>query len=349
MRKFLPFLVVLILFPILSSAQSPDHKIIKRLWHESLLRENHEKYSEAVDSLNELILKVGILTHPISEWYIGTSYFVKARCYARLGMCDSVRTSVEQAFIHQFRNNGLFRFDTTILSVCGRSWFDSLERVWVNIQEKEISQWEVQKPVVILPTTWESKGKLNLIVVLHGGNGSYVRFADFWSNLADTLNAMIVVPPGTVRLSNITNSWSDDDNQNLSMIAMLLSQIAETGIIDTTNIYLAGYSQGAELALKAASCSNLPIRGVISFSGFYHSTPCDLMRDTTMHSIPHVYALSGAMDDKANLVSIMKAKEEFTSEHIPFKLEIADEMLHEIPVDFSRRVFQAWDWLHNSH
>src|SRR6187401_1987317 len=117
MRKALPILACLLLFPILVFGQSPNHKVIKRLWHESLLRENQEKYSEAVDSLNELISKAGILTHPISEWYIGTSYFVRARCYARLGVCDSVRASVEQAFIHQFRNNGLFRFDTTILSV----------------------------------------------------------------------------------------------------------------------------------------------------------------------------------------------------------------------------------------
>jgi predicted esterase len=160
---------------------------------------------------------------------------------------------------------------------------------------------------------------------------------------------MIVLPPGTVRLSNITNSWSDDENQNVSMIAMLLSQIAETGIIDTTNVYLAGYSQGAELALKIVSCSNLPIKGVISFSGFYHSTPCDVIRDTTRYSTPRIYALSGAMEDQSNLLSIMKAKEEFNSEHIPFKLEIAEGMLHEIPVDFSNRVFQAWNWLHCPH
>jgi predicted esterase len=349
MRKFLPFLALFTLFPILVLAQSPDHKVIKRLWHESLLREVQGKYSEAVDSLNHLIGKAEVISHPVSEWYIGTSYFVKARCYARLGMCDSVRASVEQAFTHQFRNNGLFRFDTTILSVCGRSWFDSLEHVWMNIQEKEMSQWEAQPPVIILPNNWETKGKLNLIIVLHGGNGSYVRFADFWSSLADTLHAMIVVPAGTVRLSNITNSWSTDDHQNEAMISNLLSQIIEADIIDTNNIYLAGYSQGAELALKLTSCSNLPIKGVIAFSGFYNSTPCTNPRDITRSSTPSIFALSGVMEDNSNLVSIKRAKEEFGSEHIPFKLELADGMLHEIPVDFSYRVFQAWNWLHSSH
>jgi predicted esterase len=219
----------------------------------------------------------------------------------------------------------------------------------MNIQEKEMSKWEEQPPVIILPNNWETKGKLNLIIVLHGGNGSYVRFADFWSSLADTLNAMIVVPAGPIRLSNITNSWSSDDHQNEAMIANLLSQIMEADIIDSNNIYLAGYSQGAELALKLASCSNLPIKGVIAFSGFYNSTPCTNPPRITRSSTPSIFALSGVMEDKSNLASIMRAKEEFGSEHIPFKLEIADGMLHEIPVDFSNRVFQAWNWLHSSH
>src|SRR5688572_20882672 len=347
MRTVLPFLACLFLFPTIVSGQSSQHKIIQELWHESHVREIQGDYVGAVDSLNVLISKAGILSYPISEWYLGTSYFMKARCFARLGNCDSTRTSVELAFTHQFRNNELMRFDTTILSLCGRSWFDSLEQVWMRVQEKEMVEWKAQPPIVIYPNNSKIKGTRNLIIVLHGGNGSYVRFADFWSNLADTLNAMIVVPAGTIRLSNITNSWSRDEHQNEMIVANLLSEIMKTDLIDTNNIYLVGYSQGAELALKFASCSNLPIKGVIAFSGFYNSTTCTSPRDITQSSLPRIFALSGSMDDRSNLTSITRAKEKFTSAHIPFKLEIVDGMLHEIPRDFSTRVFQAWNWLHD--
>lgn len=347
MRTVLPFLACLLLFPIIVSGQSPEHKIIQQLWHESNVREIRGEYVKAVDSLNALISEVGILSYPISEWYLGTSYFMKARCFARLGERDSTRASVELAFTHQFRNNQLIRFDTTILTVCGRSWFDSLEQVWMNIQKKEMLEWKAQPPIVMYPNRSEKKGKRNLIIVLQGGNGSYVRFADFWSTLADTLNAMIVVPAGTIRLSNVTNSWSSDEHQNETMVADLLSQIIKTDIIDTNNVYIVGYSQGAELALKLASSTDLPIKGVIAFSGFYNSPLSTTARDIARSSIPKIYALSGTMDDRSNLASIMRAKEEFTSLHFPFKLETVEGMLHEIPRDFPARVFQAWNWLHD--
>ncbi|HWF44925.1 MAG TPA: alpha/beta hydrolase-fold protein [Candidatus Kapabacteria bacterium] len=281
------------------------------------------------------------------EWYRSITSLFIARAASRLHDTPTARSGIASAFRHRFSNAVLIRQDSLLVSVIGRPWFDSLATFWDKIHESNREEWVPQIPIVFYPndSNYPSTQKFPIIFALHGGNDNYRAFSRYWSGVANSAHAIVVVPPGPYRNSEIENSWEYNiDTIAPAFIRLVHDYVIKTGA-DSGSIYLAGYSQGAQVAVTLALEHPDLFRGAISFSGFIFSPITDSMLDFARKLGTRIYALSGEWDEREFLSRITNIHNRCNAEGIPFQLEFEKAMVHEVPLDFTKRFSDAWSWV----
>jgi predicted esterase len=183
-----------------------------------------------------------------------------------------------------------------------------------------------------------------LIIALHGGNASYEEFASWWTRVADTVGAYVLVPAGVTRFSNSVNSWESNFSETSESVLRLIdSFISKSGYVP--EVYLTGFSQGAKAALEIALVNPDRIRGVISIAGFLdQDLPPEVIEPGIEHGL-RIYAISGDLDSRSFRASLELARKRCEKLGLPFKLEIVPGMVHEDPEDLPSRFAKAWSWI----
>jgi polyhydroxybutyrate depolymerase len=147
----------------------------------------------------------------------------------------------------------------------------------VKLKSKFIDRSDLK---VNLPKSFKKKDKWPLIISMHGYGGSsqiqnyYVRLKSFQNEYG-----FVFASPNGLKNSegktywNASNFCCDFEEKNIDDVAYIKSIIEEIsnssaiGRIDTSRIYLIGYSNGAFLASKIACSSEVKVAGVVSISG----------------------------------------------------------------------------------
>ena len=327
-------------------AQENDTRTQVRVdWHLAGVSEVQGDWHGAQEYFRKVIEEVVLLPLSSREWYRSVSWLGISRSAARLSDTATAKSALVTAFRYRFSNGSLLARDSQYVSIVGRAWLDSLSEFWDHIHAINHSEWQRQEPVVFIPAKSKSTAKLPMIVALHGGNGNYESFARYWENVANSEHVIVVVPPGSIRNSEIENSW----DYNIDSFAPKILQLASDYVIitgaDPNRVYLAGYSEGAQVAIVLALKYPKIFRGAVAFSGFNYTTLSDstLERAHALHT--RIYALSGEWDSKAFLSRISKTRDQCAAAGIPFQLEIEPGMVHEMPLDFLKRFSDAWSWL----
>jgi predicted esterase len=330
-----------------ASAQVNDaFEFVRADWHLAAISEYSGDWQAAIEYYQKVIQESMPLPLDVREWYRGTAYYGIARCNCRLGKDPStVRIALSKAFSHHFWNFALTEADSEIMSDCGRPWLDSLSRVWSNILNEERPFWPKQTPFVFYPDTYDSTAHWPLIVALHGGNGNYESFAEDWHGMANDLKAVIVIPPGAIRESQITNSWESDMNAIEKPILSLVSEFTSKHLADPSQVYLAGFSQGAQASMELSVMRPDVFRGAISMSGFVNRFISDSILQKAHDRGVRIYAVSGEYEDKSFRLQIDTFHTRCVQSGIPFDLEINPGMTHEVPLDFRTQILKAWNWI----
>ena len=351
-RKLISFLLIsssLLIHSRAIAQASEAFEFTRADWHLAGISEYHSDWQAAIDYYQKVIQESYILPLDIREWYRGTAYYGIARCECRIGKNSvAVRTSLSKAFSHHFWNFALIATDSELMSDCGRPWLDSLSRIWSNILDEERPFWQEQAPIIFYPDGYDSSARWPLIVAMHGGNGNYESFAEHWRGMANALKAVIVIPAGVIRESQITNTWGSDMSLIEKPIKDLVSRFTSKHWADPSHVYLAGFSQGAQASMELAVMRPDVFRGAIAMSGFVDRSISDSILRKAHDRGVRIFAVSGEDEVPSFREEIDTFHVSCTKAGIPFELNIAPGMIHEVPLDFRAQLLQAWEWLRPS-
>jgi polyhydroxybutyrate depolymerase len=149
--------------------------------------------------------------------------------------------------------------------------------------------------LVHLPSSYTGTVALPLVIALHNLSGSAAGFETMtgFSAKSDTENIVVVYPNGTGNPAswNCGGSWSTtvtNINDDVGFIAALIDTLAKRYTIDSTRIYVAGFSNGSMMAYRLAAELSNRIAAIAAGSG-----PMTLRTLHPSHSVAiiHFHAL----------------------------------------------------------
>jgi predicted esterase len=315
-------------------------------WHLAAIAEYHSDWHGAIAYYEKVIDESAPLNIYVREWYRGTAGYGIARASARLNDPVRVRSAMTFAFEHHFWNFSLVRLDSAVMGVCGNAWIDSAARFWNAVAQEEQRTWHPQPPIIFYPNGYDSTKNWPLIVAMHGGNGNYENFSEPWRGLADQVRAIIVFPPGIIRESEVTNTWESRMDRIDSAIEGLVHYFTDRGLADPKEVYLTGFSQGAQASIELTLLHPNLFRGAIALSGFSSKLFSDSIFGAARRQDVHIYAMSGEFEDSQFLQQIQDIHSRCAAASIPFNLQILSGMTHEVPLDIRAQFLTAWHFVH---
>jgi predicted esterase len=232
-----------------------------------------------------------------------------------------------------------------MLSKCGFPWLDSCSQFWTNVSIEEHPLWRKQVPIVFYPAGYDSSARWPLIVALHGGNDNYESFAEQWLGMANDLHAVVVIPAAILRQSQITNSWGSDMDTIEPSIVSLVSRFTSRHLADPKQVYLAGFSQGAQAAIELTLMRPDVFRGAIAMSGFVDHPISDSILHRARERGVRLYGITGEYEVPTFRNEIDSIHQKCVAANIPFQLNISSGMIHEVPLDFHDQILRAWSWV----
>ena len=134
-----------------------------------------------------------------------------------------------------------------------------------------------------------------VIIQFHGGSGTskeaYYREGNL-NGVADSEGILMIYPQADISTGSVWNTLHSDEGNKVSaddfgFIAAIIDRLGEDNKIDTSHIYVAGYSNGAAMAYQIACHLNDRIAGFVVHSGNFpleevinNEYPCDITNET---------------------------------------------------------------------
>lgn len=378
---FLPLLLCQLAFGKPTSAELMRGTMTyARLWREASLPQNRGTPEDVIATYQRVLDTSRLIDSPFEKWYIAMSHFGIARSQARLRNSDAARRHIAEAVKNDFWNIRAMYADPILREVVGALYLDSLELALKERAKVEASSWRVQPKVVFGPKEgleWAKLGKLdnwfnddetrankldsmygarwrelttklrsdsakpNVIIALHGGNASYREFGAHWAMIGQMTKSYVIVPPGIDRFSRTVNGWESEYSEMDEYLLSIVEQLRDdNGIMP--NIYIAGYSQGACLAMKFALVHPDLIKGAVSFAGFMDGPVNEELVANARAAGLRIYAESGELDSESFRRSLREMKSLFDRSGASFEYKVTEKMIHELPQPFWQHFLKAW-------
>ncbi|MGB1532947.1 MAG: alpha/beta hydrolase family esterase, partial [Acidimicrobiales bacterium] len=134
-----------------------------------------------------------------------------------------------------------------------------------------------------------------VIIQFHGGSGTskeaYYREGNL-NGVADSEGILMIYPQADISTGSVWNTLHSDEGNKVSaddfgFIEAIIDFLEEDNRIDTSRIYVAGYSNGAAMAYQIACHLNKRIAGFVVHSGNFpleevisNEYPCDITHET---------------------------------------------------------------------
>ena len=134
-----------------------------------------------------------------------------------------------------------------------------------------------------------------VIIQFHGGSGTSKDAYYSEGNLngvADSEGILMIYPQAEISTGSVWNTLHSDEGNKVSaddfgFIEAIIDFLDEDSRIDTSRIYVAGYSNGAAMAYQIACHLNVRIAGFVVHSGNFpleevinNEYPCDITNET---------------------------------------------------------------------
>ncbi|MCA9303771.1 MAG: hypothetical protein KC996_06585 [Phycisphaerales bacterium] len=178
--------------------------------------------------------------------------------------------------------------------------------------------------LTITPDAFDPGVPSPFLVVLHGSGGTPEPLAELYKNIANELG-MVLVVPAALRPWGDGFGWTYRDESEW-MVLHLIDRLAESHHIDRGRVYLAGFSQGANVTLSVGLKHPDKFAGLFPVSGHYEA---DAMPITDCANPPPVYLMVGARDPFVQ--TFRDAVEPLEKAGFPVRLRILQGIAHEYP------------------
>ena len=136
-----------------------------------------------------------------------------------------------------------------------------------------------------------TSGLVPVIIDFHGGAGTaevqYV--TSNFVEIADREGILVIYPQADVQAGSVWNTLHSEEGNKVAgvddfgFIAAIIESLDSNPNIDTSRIYVSGYSNGAAMAYQIACHLNNDIAGFVVMSGLFPlevEYPCDIMHET---------------------------------------------------------------------
>jgi dienelactone hydrolase len=288
------------------------------------------------------------------ERHAKTSYWVSC-LKSRLGEPEEALQMLEKA-----SKDGFWWPDQALLMepdlepLQGRSEFKAIIAESQRLKQRALL---TAKPgvMVLTPRNFSPEERHALIIALTPRVGHPGEFAEHWKG-ARNRGFLLAVPHSSQPISSEEYCW-DDPERSERDVAWAYKQIRDKYNIDPAKVIVAGFSQGAALAMYLTLNRTFPCRGFIAVASSDWVAPEDKpasQRDRPSEAFASfirgkdVRGLKGVVvmgEKDAFLPKIKMLLEGMVERGFNCKTEVVQNLGHEFPVDFDRRLESATNFL----
>jgi phospholipase/carboxylesterase len=120
---------------------------------------------------------------------------------------------------------------------------------------------------VYVPTAYDGKKEVPLILALHGGRGTARQFAGFLRPLAEGQGAILACPQGFEEIVGAEGYWWKGNKAEMAALDRLVAHVRQRYKIDAKRISLVGLADGAEQGFRwALSGKDRGIYGLVALN-----------------------------------------------------------------------------------
>jgi predicted esterase len=193
----------------------------------------------------------------------------RAAVLARLGQFNEALRTIHEALEagHWYHEDSL-RADPDFADLQTDSDFQAL------VERSAAQRIEATRSIEPTYLTMMPKGsaeRMPLLIALHHSTGNAKTFADHWKVAAR--QGWLVLVPQSSQPSWLSGfyEWTDSDRA-IDEITQLFYKLRQEYPIDPQRVVLAGFSTGADLALKLALANKFKVQGVMAVEGHVKDT-----------------------------------------------------------------------------
>ena len=185
------------------------------------------------------------------------------------------------------------------------------------------------------------RGASPMLMVLHSNGASARREIDAWQPGADWL---VVAPQSTQGLMTDAAIW-DDQSRAMADLAHVLELVSERYRIDEAHVAIAGFSMGAETALRAALRAVIPAQAFVLFGpgGPTITDPdgWDPLIEGGRNLGLRGRVMVGEFEDPELMTGAERTAAKLGAAGIPCRLERVPGARHALPPDLPQRLQEA--------
>src|SRR5437899_354406 len=209
--------------------------------------------------------------------------------------------------------------------------------------------------IVLTPRSFSPEEKYSLIIALTPRVGHPGEFAEHW-NGARSQGFLLAVPHSSQPISSEEYCW-DDPERSEHDVALAYEQVRDKYNIDPSKVIVAGFAKGAALAIYLTLNRTFPCRGFIAVATSDWVAPEDKPESQRDHPSEALAPFIGAKDVRGlKGVVIMGEKDTFLPKvkmllegmierGFNCKTDVVENLGHEFPADFDRRLESATNFL----
>ena len=276
-----------------------------------------------------------------------TSYWIGC-LQSRLGEAEEALQTLERA-----SKEGIWWPDQALLMepdlepLQGRSEF---KKIIVESQRFKQRALLAAKPgvMILTPRNFSPEERYPLIIVLTPRVGHPGDFAENWVSALDR-GFLLAVPHSSQPISSEEYCW-DDPGRSERDVAWAHKQVQSKYNIDPAKVIVAGFSQGAALAMSLTLNRTFPCLGFIAVAASDWVVPEDKPANQRDHPskafdsfirVKDVRGLKGVIimgEKDAFLPKVKMLLDEMVERGFNCKIDVVQNLGHEFPTDFDRRL-----------
>lgn len=176
-----------------------------------------------------------------------------------------------------------------------------------------------------VPKNYTPSKSYPLIVVLHGLGGNAEAFAEIWKPTADSLGFVLLSVQGEKSISDAGHyAWGKNAEKHILLAIDLLKNKVN---IDQSNISIAGFSAGGNLAAYLGFKYPLQIKGIVALSARIRE---EYYNKSLVNDLNRIYIGCGT-DEKEYTEMSLIAEEKLSSRGVKVSNNIFKDLGHDIP------------------
>jgi|GEM_PF-3298656 len=319
------------------------------------LSEIESAFAEAFDSQNYAqMVKAGL---PLAERLPGDTHlqFLLSQAYVNLDDHENALKWLTKCAEGGYRNIGP-----------SKKWKDfkalekdpKYEQAMALIRESRTKGWEAftqaikaKKPLVVLPPKHDSETSMPILLVLHRRGGTPEEIAEVFKPVAARIGAVLVAPRSIHKAAEGGWTWGTEHgwryqresvHEAVATVLTAAEGVVKEYPINHEKFLVAGFSQGADVALWVTAHQSILVSGVLAIAPRDYEL-FERYRGSIRPMAPKFYLLVGSKDER--LADVLQIEDQVRGANMPVTVNVLDGLGHEIPKDPNDVLMKAMNYL----